>query len=61
MDEKPQFGKEFTKVEVDGVQFEIDSKAVHLSEDENDWYCAKFPEKPISEENTRCIFIGVRG
>ena len=53
------FGRETTLVEVDGELLEIDAQAVHTSEDDYDWYCRRLKDKPVSQDNTRCVFVSV--
>src|SRR5262249_13679223 len=48
---------ETTTVEVNGVVIHMPVRSVHVSEDENDWFCTNYIEEKIAEKNARCLFI----
>lgn len=51
----------YVLVEVNGVAITLPALSVHMSEDNNGWWCSKDPEAPVSVENTRCVFFAVGG
>ena len=46
-------------VEVDGLVVAIPAKALHASETNEDYWCARRTDRPLSQDNIRCVFIAV--
>lgn len=55
--------REYTTVEVDGVEYQMHSKSVHHSEDMEDWMCAGIVWHGPGEKEyvPRCVFISPKG
>ena len=48
------------RLEMEGAWvFDLPRASFHLSEDAQDWWCARNPTFPPSTENTRCVFVAV--